>query len=75
MPPGLDVPLQKIGEGETQATMQLSTEKMAPGTYCFIINGAAQVPFEATPGNKQNIRCVYPSNMITLELKAKEQPK
>ncbi len=76
LPPGLTAPIVKAAAGANEAKMQLNTDKLAPGVYSFILNGEGQVPYEEKPGaNKKNIRCIYPTNPITVEVLAKEAAK
>ena len=75
LPQGLEIPITKLSAGQQQASLSLDTQKIAPGTYSFIINSEAQVPVELTPGNKQTIRCVYPSNPVTVTVTAAEAKK
>jgi hypothetical protein len=75
LPNGLNVPIVKILPADSETKLQLDTAKLEPGRYSFIINGEGQVPFEEKPGNKRNIRCVYPTNSIQLEVLPKEAGK
>ncbi|NBV21316.1 MAG: hypothetical protein EBS05_05265 [Proteobacteria bacterium] len=72
MPPGLDIPLTKVAAGKTSAELTLSTDNMPPGTFSFVINGDGQVP--TTEGDKQNIRCVYPSNAVKVTIEPVTKP-
>jgi hypothetical protein len=39
------------------------------------INGEGQVPFERTPGAKETIRCVMPSNLVNFTILPKDGEK
>ncbi len=64
LPPGMEIPITKVAAGAASAELTISTEKMPPGTFSFLINGDGQVPSGET--DKKNIRCVYPSNAVKL---------
>jgi hypothetical protein len=68
LPPGLEIPLTTVEKDKTDAKLSLKTEKIKPGLYSFTISGDAQVPVD-----KKNIRCVYPSNIVTLTVEPKEE--
>lgn len=67
LPPGLEIPLTTIEKDKTEAKLSLKTEKMKDGIWSFNVSGDAQVPVD-----KKNIRCVYPSNIITITIEPKE---
>jgi hypothetical protein len=69
LPPGLSIPVKNIDPGQTEVKFSISTEKMAEGTYSFIVNGDGQVPSAADKG--KNIRCVYPSNPVRITVDPK----
>jgi hypothetical protein len=72
-PPGMpDIPLTVIPKDQNQATIAVKTENLPEGQFSFIISGEAQVPYEATPGNKQDVRCIYPSNPIRITVQPKQ---
>ena len=72
-PPGMpDIALTAVPNGQNQATIAIKTDKLPDGQFSFIISGEAQVPYEAKPGEKQDIRCIYPSNPITVTVNPKQ---
>jgi len=72
LPPGVDIPLTKIAAGQTDGKLTLATDKIPPATYCLPINGEGQVPFERAPGQKETIRCLLPSNLVTFTILPKD---
>ncbi|MBI3874918.1 MAG: hypothetical protein HY300_02935 [Verrucomicrobia bacterium] len=68
LPPGMEIPLTKVAAGVASAELTISTEKMPPGTFSFLINGDGQVPAGET--DKKNVRCVYPSNAVKVTVEA-----
>jgi hypothetical protein len=75
LPSGLDVMITPVPADQNQANLSLNLEKMNPGTYSFIVNAEVQVPFEIAPNNKQNLRCLYPSNVVTFTIQPREPQK
>ena len=70
LPPGLSIPVKTIDPGRTEVTLSVATDKMPEGTFSFIVNGDGQVP---SPADKaKNIRCVYPSNTVTITVRPKD---
>ncbi|HEX4145570.1 MAG TPA: PPC domain-containing protein [Pirellulales bacterium] len=72
LPPGVDIPLTKVPAGQTDGKLAVATDKIPPATYCIPINGEGQVPFERSPGQKETIRCLLPSNLVTFTILAKD---
>lgn len=72
LPPGMQIPLTSVPSGQGQGSVVIKTDGMPPGTYSFVISGEAQVPYERKPGEKQDVRCVYPSNPITITVNPKQ---
>ncbi len=72
LPPGIDIPLNKIPAGQTDGKLTVATEKVPPGTYSMAINGEGQVPFERAVGQRETIRCVLPSNLVTFTILPKD---
>jgi hypothetical protein len=68
LPPRMEIPTTNVSPGQTQAKVSIDTAKMSPGTYSFLINGDAQVPVAQPTGAAKNIRCVYPSNTVTVTI-------
>ncbi len=67
LPPGLTIPTTTIPPGQTETKVTIATtDKLKPGIYSFIINTESQVP----DGDKK-IRCIYPSNPITITVQDK----
>jgi hypothetical protein len=75
LPPGIEVPLTKVAVGVSDGSVTLQTGKLQPGPYSIAINGEGQVPFERTPGAKETIRCVMPSNLVTFTIEPKDEAK
>ena len=67
LPPGLEIQLTTIEKDKTEAKLSIKTDKMKEGIWSFVVSGDAQVPVE-----KRNIRCVYPSNSITVTIEPKD---
>lgn len=67
LPPGMEIPLTNVGADQTEATLVLKTDKIPVGTFSFLINGDGQVPST----KDKNIRCVYPSNTVTVTIEPK----
>ncbi|HTU26265.1 MAG TPA: PPC domain-containing protein [Pirellulales bacterium] len=72
LPTGIDVPLSKVAAGQADGKVTITTDKVPPGTYSIAINGEGQVPFERKSGQKDTIRCVLPSNLITFTILPKD---
>ncbi|MCE9606502.1 MAG: hypothetical protein K8U03_16545 [Planctomycetia bacterium] len=68
LPPRMEIPTTNIAPDKSQAKVSIDTAKMAPGTYSFLINGDAQVPVAQPTGPAKNVRCVYPSNTVTVTI-------
>jgi hypothetical protein len=67
LPNGVTIPTTTIKEGQNDAKVAITTtDKLKPGVYSFIVNTEAQVP----DGDKK-IRCIYPSNPITITVQDK----
>ena len=71
LPPGMEIAKTTIPEKQTDAKLKLDSAKIPPGTYSFLVNGEAQVPIKEANGNSKNVRCVYPSNTVTLTVRPK----
>jgi len=69
LPQGLEIPTTPIEKGKTEAKLSLKTEKIKPGLYSFTISGDGQVPVD----KNRNVRCVYPSNLVTVTIEPKEE--
>ena len=72
LPPGIDIPLTKFPAGQTDGKVTVATDKIPPATYCIAVNGEGQVPFERAPGQKETIRCLLPSNLVTFTILPKD---
>jgi hypothetical protein len=72
LPTGIDIPLTKIEAGQTDGKLTLATDKVPPATYSMPVNGEGQVPFERAPGQKETIRCLLPSNLVTFTILPKD---
>ncbi len=70
LPNGMKMPNGEIAAGGNDGQIEITTEKMKPGTYSFSVSGDGQVPLA---DNKGNIRCVYPTNPVTVVIKAKPE--
>jgi hypothetical protein len=70
LPPGLTIPVKNLDPGQTEVKVTLATDKMPEGTFSFIVNGDGQVP--STLDKSKNVRCVYPSNSVTITVEPKE---
>ena len=68
LPPRMEIPTTNVTPGQTQAKVSIDTTKMSPGSYSFLINGDAQVPVAQPTGAPKNVRCVYPSNTVTVTI-------
>jgi len=75
LPTGATVALVTVGKGATKGKVELTMPaKAKAGTYTFTINGAGQAPRDygrpADPKGAKptNVRAVYPSNPITVEV-------
>ncbi len=71
LPPNLSIPTTQVGADQAKAAVKIATDKIPPGTYSFLINGDGQVPVKDDRGNSRNVRCVYPTNTVTLTIKPK----
>ena len=67
LPPGMEIPVKSIAQGETEQKLTIATDKMREGTYSFLVNGDGQVPVEG-----KNTRCIYPSNAIKVTVLPKK---
>ena len=70
LPPNLTIPVKSIDPGQNEVKVTINTANINEGTYSFMINGDGQVPADKT----RNVRCVYPSNRITLTVESKTAP-
>lgn len=71
LPPNMNIPATPVAADQTKATVKIATDQIPPGTYSFLINGEGQVPFKDAGGNTQNVRCVYPTNVVKLTVSPK----
>ncbi len=71
LPPNMNIPATPIAADQSQARVKISTDQIPPGTYSFLINGEAQVPVKSAGGNSRNVRCVYPTNAVSLTVQPK----
>ncbi|MCA1685503.1 MAG: hypothetical protein LC745_05865, partial [Planctomycetia bacterium] len=74
--------LVNLAEGKTEANLELKLPAdLKPGPYTFTVNGAGQVPrdylAERDPKKPRgnNIRAIFPSNPLTLNVTAASGPK
>ncbi len=72
LPAGLEIPITPIPADQNRASLSLKLERVNPGTYSFIVNAEAQVPFQLGPNNKPTIRCLFPSNVVTFTVLPRE---
>jgi len=71
LPRNLQIPLTTLTPDKSEATLKLDTQKVKPGTYSFVIQGAGQVSYKNPAGNAQTTRATFPSNTITLVVEPK----
>jgi hypothetical protein len=73
LPPGVEIPLTKVPAGQVDGKVTIATDKILPATYSIAINGEGQVPFtERNPDQKETIRCLLPSNLVTFTVLPKD---
>jgi hypothetical protein len=70
LPPKLAIPTTNVAPGATQAKLSIDSTQIPPGTYSFLVNGDGQVPVKQADGSSKNVRCVYPSNTVTVTVTA-----
>ena len=71
LPSNLTIPTTPVAADQSKARVKIPTDRVPPGTYSFLINGEGQVPVKDARGNSRNIRCVYPTNTVTLTITPK----
>ncbi len=77
LPNNASIPLVNLADGKTEAKLELTLPaNLKPGSYTFTINGAGQVsrdylmPLDPKTPRGNNLRAVFPSNPITLNVTA-----
>ncbi len=72
----MEIPIKTLAGTQTEQSYEISTAKLPPGKFSFIVNGEAQVPFQrAADKPKMNLRRWFPSNAITVDVQPKEPAK